>query len=264
MNFEKLNETNCRMSDIQNDDKILIGGSFPGRLDLAVKADINQFKDFFEIVQKYTKNIQNNQSMQNWLKQNSSDFDIRIFSHLLAFDNVLRKIYPKLSDHIEQRSNFYDTEGSKTLSQAVENGVCQCAEIAILAQAYLQKQDIQSQYFGGEMFRSLEDEFAEAHSFIMLKVLENDYIYDPVNSIFKNSMYLPRISSIEATPEQKKQFEKKIHIEGDKRNCAFLEAKNILTKSSWFYGCGDGGSLFPSFIISKNNFNFLISKERNM
>ena len=46
----------------------------------------------------------------------------------LVFNNVLRKIYPNLSKHIKQCSNFYDTEGSKTLSQAVKNTVRQCTE----------------------------------------------------------------------------------------------------------------------------------------
>jgi hypothetical protein len=66
-------------------------------------------------------------------------------------------------------------------------------------------------------------------------------------------LYLPRVSAIEATPLQKAQFETKIHTTGGGRNCAFLEAKNILTKSSRYYGCGDGMNIFPSFIISKNN-----------
>ena len=61
-------------------------------------------------------------------------------------------------------------------------------------------------------------------------------------------MFLPRISSIEATKAQKQQFENKIHTQSKRRNCAFLEAKNILTKTSWYYGCGDGANIFPSFI----------------
>lgn len=52
MNFEKLNETNCRIGDIQNNDKIPIGGSFYGKLDLAVTADIDSFETFFVTVEK--------------------------------------------------------------------------------------------------------------------------------------------------------------------------------------------------------------------
>ena len=68
-----------------------------------------------------------------------------------------------------------------------------------------------------------------------------------------SGIYIPRISSIEATSAQKQQFENKIHASNNKRNCAFLEAKNILTKSSLYYGYGDGACILPSFIISKNN-----------
>lgn len=52
MDFEKLNETNCRISNIQNNDKVLIGGSFSGKLDLEVTTDIDSFEDFFQKVEK--------------------------------------------------------------------------------------------------------------------------------------------------------------------------------------------------------------------
>ena len=77
-------------------------------------------------------------------------------------------------------------------------------------------------------------------------------------------MFFPRISSIEATPAQKKQFENKIHTQSERRNCAFLEAKNILTKTVLYYGCGDGANIFPSFIISKNNIQQSASKGRKL
>lgn len=261
MNFEKLNETNCRISNIQNNDKILIGGSFFGKLDLAVTADIDNFENFFKTVEKNASNFESNNNMKKWLNSFAPDFDVKIFSHMYAFDNILRKMYPDLSSNISKRQDFYDKEGSKTLSQSFNTGVCQCAEIAILAQTYFQKQGIETKYFGGELLRSANEEFGEAHSFITIKSEQNDYIYDPANPILNSGIYLPRISTIEATPSQKKQFENKIHTENNRRNCAFLEAKNILTKSSWYYGCGDGANVFPSFIISKNNIHIPPTKK---
>lgn len=47
MNIEKLNELSCRIYNIKNNDKILIGGSFYGKLDLAVTADTENFEHFF-------------------------------------------------------------------------------------------------------------------------------------------------------------------------------------------------------------------------
>lgn len=262
MNFEKLNETNCRISNIQNNDKILIGGSFYGKLDLAVTADTDYFENFFKTVEKNAANFENNENMKKFLNGFDPDFDVRIFSHMYAFDNILRKMYPDLSSNISKRKGFYDKEGSKTLSQSFKAGVCQCAEIAILAQTYFQKQGIETKYFGGELLQSPNEEFGEAHSFITIKTEKNDYIYDPANPMPNScGVYLPRISAIEATPAQKKQFENKIHAENGKRNCAFLEAKNILTKSSWYYGCGDGSNIFSSFIISKNNIQTPQTKE---
>lgn len=183
---------------------------------------------------------------------------------MYAFDNVLRKMYPDLSLNVSERQGYYDTEGSKKLSQSFEDGVCQCAEISILAQAYFQKCGFETKYFGGELLRSLEEDFGEAHSFISIKTGKDDYFYDPANPILYNGMFLPRISSIEATQAQKQQFENKIHTQSVRRNCAFLEAKNILTKTSWYYGCGDGANIFPSFIISKHNIQQPISQERNL
>ena len=57
--------------------------------------------------------------------------------------------------------------------------------------------------------------------------------YDPANPIPYNGMFLPRISLIEATHAQKQQFENKIHTQSERRNCAFLEAKNKLVLWMW-------------------------------
>lgn len=263
MNFEKLNETNCRINDIQHNDKILIGGSFPGKLNLAVTADVESFELFFQTVKKNALNFEKNEGMKEWLHQIAPDFDFKLFAHMYAFDNVLRKMYPDLSSNISKRPDFYDTKGSKTLSQALKSGVCQCAEISILAQTYFQKQEFETKYFGGELLRSQNDEFGEAHSFIYIKTEKDDYFYDPANPILNQGVYLPRISSIEATQIQKEHFENKIHTKNNRRNCAFLEAKNILTKSSWYYGCGDGANIFPSFIISKNTTQVPVIKEKS-
>ncbi len=264
MNFEKLNETNCRFSDIQNNDKILIGGSFLGKLDLAVTADLDKFERFFQTVEKNALSFENNEGMKAWLHQVAPSFDMKTFAHMYAFDNILRKMYPDLSSNISKRHGFYDTEGSKTLSQSFEAGVCQCAEIAVLAQAYFQKHGFDTKYFGGELLRLPSEEFGEAHSFISLKTKEGeDFFYDPANPTAYSGVYLPRISSIEATPAQKKQFENKIHTQSERRNCAFLEAKDIITKSSWYYGCGDGANIFPSFIISRNQSPSPQARERD-
>ena len=264
MNFEKLNETNCRIDDIKNNDNILIGGSIFGKFDLSVTADLDKFEDFFQTVEKNADNYAKNEKMKLWLNNVAPGFDATIFAHMYAFDNILRIKYPNLSSNVSKRKSFYNPEQSKPLSLAVEEGVCQCAEISILAQAYLQRQGFKTKYFGGELLRSDQEEFGEPHSFIEFKTEKKDYFYDPANPIPSSGSYLPRISSIEATPTQKKQFENKIHTESNRRNCAFLETTDIMTKSTWYYGCGDGANIFPSFIISKNNVQKPNSSERNL
>ena len=153
MNFEKIGETNCRIDDIQNQDKILIGGSFYGKMDLAVTADLEQFEDFFQKVEINAQKVQENEAMKNWINQVAPNLDSNLFAHMWAFDNTLRKMYPNLSTNIDKRQKYYDEEGTKKLSQSVSDGVCMCAEISILAQAYFQKQNIPTKISGGELSR---------------------------------------------------------------------------------------------------------------
>ena len=149
--------------------------------------------------------------MKKWLNGVAPDFDVKTFAHMYAFDNLLRKIYPDLSANVSKRQGYYDTESNKKLSQSFNDGVCQCAEISILAQAYFQRQGFDTKYFGGELLRSEDEEFGEVHSFIFIRTDKDDYFYDTANPMHYNGMFLPRISSIEATQVQKQQFENKIH-----------------------------------------------------
>jgi hypothetical protein len=208
---------------------------------------------FFEKVEYNAKNIAKNENISNWLKQVGTDFNPELFAHLYALNGVMRTMYPDMSNNFRTaRRGFYDNEGSKSLSAAFEAGVCACAEMAILSQLYLQKQGVDSQYFGGELLRSKNDEFGEAHSFIWLKDGEKEYIFDPANPVH-NSANLPKIASIEVTKAQMRQFENRIHSTESERKCAFLETKDILSGAKWYYGCGDGANIFESFIISKDN-----------
>lgn len=261
MDIEQLNETNVRIGNIQENDQIPIGGSFQGKLDLKVRADLGRFRDFFEIVDKNAENLRQNEGLKKWVANVAPDFEADIFMRLLAFDNVLRKKYKNFQSNISERKSFYDKAACKPLSQAFEKGVCQCAEIAVLAQAYCQHVGLQSKYFGGEVLFSKDDEFGNPHSFLTLKTNKGSYIYDPANALRnKSGLYYPKISLIEATQAQARFFENKIHAQIG-RNCAFLEATDILTQSKWYYGCGDAGNIFPSFIISQNTPSTLTKKQ---
>lgn len=256
MNFEKLNETSCRIDDIQNGDTIPIGGSFLNKLDVKVEADLASFEKFFQTVEKNALKAEQNEKMAQWFKNIDADFEFRTFAHMYAFDNGIRIMYPNFCKNAEtERSKFYKSENAPKLSEAFEKGICQCAELAVLAQAYLSKQGIAAKYFGGELLRSTKDEFAEKHSFITLKSGKKDYVYDPANPMWFNTSPIPRIGLIKATPKQIKLFESKIHNNRNRRNCAFLNTQNIYdkNKTSWYYGCGDGGYISPSFLISQNN-----------
>lgn len=264
MDIEQLNEISVRIGNIQENDEIPIGGSFAGKLDLHVTADLVKFQDFFESVDKNVENLRQNEGFQKWVAQTAPDFDAEIFTRLLAFDNVLRQKYPHFQANVSERQKFYDKAKRKLLSEAFEEGVCQCAEIAILAQAYCERAGLQTKYFGGEVLFSKNQEFGHAHSFLTLETDKGLYIYDPANAIQSTSgLYLPKIAIQEVTPAQKRQFENKIHRPSG-RNCAFLETTDILTKTKWYYGCGDGANIFPLFIFSKKTIDFSCNKQNTL
>lgn len=266
MNVEELTIPGCyRATNIENNDKVLIGGNLLSReLNLAVTADIENFERLFKNVETNAKRFEDNNDWNKWLHDNYPTAEPKLFFHLLAFDNVLRKMYPNMSANESQRTGFYDNKGSKKLSQSFSYGVCMCAEIALLAQAYLQRAGFDTTFFNGELLHSAEDEFGEAHSFLSIKTDKGDYFYDPANPVNTNIGFMPRLSAIEATPAQKKQFENTIHSTNKGRHCAFLEAKDIFSKSSWYYGCGDGCNICPEFIISKNRTQAPHSSERDL
>lgn len=264
MNFEKIDETNCRIDNIENGDLIPIGGSFVGKLDLKIKVDEQKFANFFEKVALNAKAVSENEAIQKWLKQVGTDIDPKLFAQLYALNGVMRAMYPNMSDNFNtKRQGFYDVMGSKSMSDAFEANVCACAEMTILSQLYLQKQGIDSQYFGGELLRNKNEEFGEAHSFVWIKEGEKEYIFDPANPNSANGIKLPKIASIEVTKAQKMQFENKIHSTKTERKCAFLETKDILSGASWYYGCGDGANIFEGFIISKDNNLPIDGKQRD-
>lgn len=267
MNIEKLTVPGCyRATNIANNDKVLIGASnlFSRELNLAVTADIENFERLFNNVKKNAQHFADNKDWMESLHQTHPDLDLNLFVHLFAFDNILRKVYPDMSTNKTQRRSFYDTTGSKKLSQSFSYGVCMCAEIALLAQAYLQRAGFGTTFFNGELLHSAEDEFGEAHSFLAVKTDKGDCFYDPANPSDTNLGFAPRLSTIEATPAQKKQFESTIHNTNKGRHCAFLEAKDIFSKSRWYYGCGDGCNILPEFIISKNKIQAPHSSERGL
>ena len=253
-----------------HNDVILIGGPYFKDLNIGLIADIGYFEDFFNTVRRIASDLEKNESMAEWLHGIAPNIDTKAFAHMYTFENVLRAIYPHMSSNISKRQNYYDTSCNKKLSQSFKDGVCACSEISILAQAYFQKQGFDTQYCGGHVVRSLKNKELEAepHSFISIKTNDEPFFYVPSSPILVSGNHYPRVSTIEATPSQIRQFENKIHSESGKNSCSFLEAKNILSGTRWYYGYGDGyanGDIhFPSYIFSKNNMPPISSRDRSL
>ena len=96
----------------------------------------------------------------------------------------------------------------------------ECAEIAALAQGYLQQEGIPLSYFSGDVLWNKDEESSEQHSFIVIRQGDKTYIYDPTNPVNATFGKFPSIYTTEA------DFDEKM-ARGQKR---FVTAKNLLSK----------------------------------
>lgn len=228
------------IQNIKNLDLIPVGGSsmFSNKLDMEVVADFDNFEDFLKEAHKLVTDC-DLVNLRQKLDSKDMDIDEKLFSVIYAFSQKLGEKYfnnPEFynSDKELTRKKIYKEKNKKTkLSNIFNANSEECVEIAILAQGFLQSEGISSSYFEGEVLWKKEHEFAEPHSFIVVREKGKQYIYDP-----SNPMINKRFPSIYST---EKDFDKEI-AKGQK---IFVTAKNIRDKSEAFYGTGDMTAVYP-------------------
>ncbi|MBO4745514.1 MAG: hypothetical protein J5613_00380 [Alphaproteobacteria bacterium] len=253
MILEIIDGINCRVTDIQDGDLVPVGGStLNSRFSKFVKVDSNKFEGFFEKVARNAARLAKDINLQKWVNSAAPGVDINMFAHMYAFGNVFRMVYPDAFKNSQDSANFYDEP--KSLSEAVNAGVCTCKEIALLAQLYFQTQNIPTKYIGGELVRQIGYN-GERHSFISFVLGGHNYIYDPANPVNKSEPVMPRIHTIDITADQRQKFEEKIHRESETANkTAFLISRPVYTSMAsnvWYYGFNDFGVDFePEFIMN--------------
>jgi restriction endonuclease S subunit len=150
---------------------------------------------------------------------------------LFAFTKKFEQKYPSNPECTESRKKLYAEKGKQLkLSDIFNANSAECAEIAVLAQGYLQEKGFSSSYFSGDVLWSKEHEFSEEHTFIIIRQGDKVYIYDPPNPTSTTSGKFPSIYIVEAN------FDGEM-AKGQKR---FVRARNILSRKEAFFGVNDG------------------------
>ncbi len=217
-------------------DRIPVGGEsiFSNEANIKVTGDFENFTQFLaethEMAGKYDL-----PKLKEWLGSQGIEIDEKLFATLFAFTKKFEEKYPDNPERAEARKKLYSEKDKEIkLSDIFTANTAECAEIAALAQGYLQQEGVPSTYFSGDVLWDRDDEFSEEHSFVVIRQGDKVYIYDPTNPINTTSGKFPSIYTTEANFEEEMR-------KGRKK---FVTAKNLLSKKEAFYGVNDGTNVW--------------------
>ncbi len=217
-------------------DRIPVGGEsiFSAVANIKVTGDFENFKQFFsethELASAYDL-----PKLKEWLSSEGIEIDEKLFAALFAFTKKFEEKYPNNPERAEVRKKLYREKDKEIkLSDIFNANIAACAEIAALAQGYLQQEGVPSTYFSGDVLWNRDDEVSEEHSFIVILWGDKVYIYDPTNPVNATSGKFPSIYTTEVSFEDEMR-------KGQKR---FATAKNLLSKKEAFYGVNDGTNVW--------------------
>lgn len=219
---------------------IPVGGTLPGRNDIFVKADFENFKDFYD----ETHNRSNKYSLEGlkkWTTDNNIPLEPKLLATLMGFTEVFGERYPR-SKIQEGRFRAYSGKRELTLSELFANNTIACAEIAALAQSYLQREGIASKYFSGDVLWDKNHEFSESHTFIVIPQGERQIIYDPTNPTkTKEGSLFPSIYTTDAN------FDAEVSTKKRK----LIETRNILFKNKVvaYFGANGGTNVAEESLV---------------
>lgn len=220
------------ISKFEEGDHIPVGGEniLSDEVNIKVTGDFENFKQIFleahELADK-----QNLPELKKYLNSQEMEINEKLFAILYAFTKKLEEKYPDNPKRAEERQKLYGEKDKEIkLSDIFNSNTAECAEIAALAQKYLQEEDISSTYFSGEVLWDRNDEYSEAHSFIVIRQEDKIYIYDPANPVNTTTGKNPSIYTTEI------KFDEEM-AKGQKR---FVTSKNLLSKKKAFYGINNG------------------------
>lgn len=219
---------------INEGEAVPVGGSsmFSTKMDYEVIADYGEFDHFFNDCHQAV--VEGNlEHLKEKLNANNMDIDEKLFAVMYSFSQQLGRKYLSNSEFDLSRNEssrkrmFQENDKKVNLSSIFEANVEECAEIAILAQGFLQREGIESSYVGGEVLWGKNNEYGEPHSYLVINHGDSVYIYDPANP-----MENKRFPAVYKTRED---FNELIN-QGSK---IFVTSENIKDKSTAYYGVGN-------------------------
>lgn len=212
-----------------------VGGSiFSDEQDITCIADLSSFEELFLEIHKLMC-AYNMDNLRKWLNDMNFDIDPPLFAQLVAFTKKLAEEYPIHKENQYLREKLYrEKAGTITLSDVFSKESAMCAEIAALAQGYLQQEQISSSYFNGDVLWKEEYEFSEKHTFVVIRTEAATYIYDPANPLKTNQGTFPQISKLTV------DFDQEL-AKGKRR---FVTAIDIMTNKPIYYGVNNNTNVF--------------------
>lgn len=224
------------ISKFEEGDRIPVGGKsiFSTEANIQVAVDFKNFEQFLTETRELTGTY-DLPKLKEWLILQGIEINEKLLATLFAFTKKFEEKYPDNPEKAEVRRKLYSEKGKEIkLSDILNANAAECAEIAALAQGYLQREGVSSTYFSGDVLWNRDDEFSIKHSFIIIRQGEKFYIYDPTNPTITTSGKFPSIYTTEA------DFDEEM-AKGQKR---FVTAENLLSKKEAFYGTNDGTNVW--------------------
>ncbi len=213
-------------------DRIPVGGEnrFSTDTNIEVRCDFENLRQFLGEAHEFADKV-NVSKVKEWLGSQGIEFDEKLFAILFAFTKKFEETYPDTPERSDARLAFYSEKGREfKLSDIFNANIAECAEIAALAQVYLQQEDVPATYFSGDVLWNKEHEFSGEHSFVIIRQGEKTYIYDPTNPVDSTSGKFPSIYITKVDfDDQMATMQKR-----------FVTAVNILSKKEAFFGTNNG------------------------
>lgn len=235
--FKKLFAHCFEISRFEEGDRIPVGGEsiFSDETDIGVNGDFESFKEFYgqtrDLAHKYDL-----EKLKDWLSSNGIDVNPKLFAVLYAFTQQYEKKYPRDPKGSIRRNELYANKGAGLkLSDVFAANSAECAEIAALAQGYLQTFNLPATYFSGDALWDRDNEYSEEHSFIVIRLDGETLIYDPTNPTETNAGKFPSIYALNAD----------FDAEMAKNQKRFVTARNLLSKKEAFFGVNNGTNVIP-------------------
>ncbi len=249
MNLEQLFH-HCFICDqIGDGDLFPAGGNnyFHSAVPLKVEIDFaNFYENFNGLAEHCLKSANNDNDWKNWAKEYSDSVDLELLTTLQAFTFACHHNFMKNPPDASGRIVSYKDEAKPPkLSDLFAKNQAECVEYSLLAKKFLDDHQIESQIMSGEMLRNYVpdgDNFTSAHTFLIIKHKDKEFIFDPANPSF----------SEEGTPIlnlSKPCKSLSSQIDRLKQSSFMVEAENIITHRKTFYGVGCLANIYEKDMI---------------